>query len=187
MKLLQKIDRHEMLRRWAAGEVYSEFFRPEYEALRGETLALLNSGSRYLESEGIASVLEYKQVLVDSLSLYIHWYSALLEINKSDLDLVYTLQLPGWEKHTGGSYLVADAARNLHDRPELDPRITSIYEALNHKTAVLSGITLLAVDRVGPYVAVEGTGRLTAIYMAQQLEQRGLLPDNQVEVTLGLY
>jgi hypothetical protein len=187
MKLLEKIDRHEVLRRWAVGEVYSEFFNPVCEANREETLSMLLSGSHYLEKEGINNVLEFKQGLVDSISMYINWYRALLEINKSDLDMVYTLQLPGWEKNTYGSFLIADAARNIHQVPYLDNRVTSIYGALKNKEVKLEGITLLAVDKVGPYVAVEGTGRLTSIYMAQQLEHLDLIDQNSVEVTLGIY
>ncbi|WP_090559860.1 hypothetical protein [Pedobacter hartonius] len=187
MKLIEKIDRHEVLRRWAVGEVYSEFFNPLYESNREETLSMLLSGSHYLEREGISNVLEFKQGLVDSISLYINWYRALLEINKSDLDMVYTLQLPGWERNTEGSFLISDAARNIHQVPYLDKRVTSIYTALKNKEVKLEGITLLAVDKVGPYVAVEGTGRLTSIYMAQQLEHLDLIDQNSVEVTLGIY
>lgn len=187
MKLIEKIDRHEVLRRWAVGEVYSQFFNPLYEDNRQTTLTMLLSGSRYLESEGIDNVLEFKQGLVDSISLYINWYRASLEINKSDLDLVYTLQLPGWERNTKGSFMVADAARNIQQLPNLDKRVTGIYGALKNKAVKLEGITLLAVDKIGPYVAVEGTGRLTSIYMAQQLERLDLIDNNQVEITLGLY
>jgi len=187
MKLIEKIDRHEVLRRWAVGEVYSEFFNPLYESSRQETLAMLLSGSKYLEKEGIDNVLELKQGLVDSISLYINWYRATLELNKSDLDLVYTLQLPGWERNTEGSYLIADAARNIQQVPYLDARVTGIYRALKNKEVKLEGITLLAVDKIGPYVAVEGTGRLTSIYMAQRLEHLDIIANNQVEITLGLY
>lgn len=187
MKLIEKIDRHEVLRRWAVGEVYSEFFNPEYESKREETLAMLLSGNTYLEKTGIEEVLELKQGLVDSISLYIHWYKAKLEINKSDLDLVYTLQLPGWERNTGGSFLVADAARNISKVPRCDKRVTAIYNSLKDNKVKLEGITLLAVDKIGPYVAVEGTGRLTSIYIAQQLHHLDLVDKNEVEVTLGLY
>lgn len=187
MKLIEKIDRHEVLRRWAVGEVYSKFFNPEYEEHREETLAMLLSGSKYLEREGIDLVLELKQSLVDSISFYITWYRAFLEINKSDLDLVYTLQLPGWERNTEGSFLISDAAKNIYDVPYLDSRVTGIYRALKNHNVRMDGITLLAVDKIGPYVAVEGTGRLTSIYMAQQLEHMNLLENNQIEVTLGLY
>lgn len=187
MKLIEKIDRHEVLRRWAIGEVYSQFFNPSHESDRQNTLDMLSSGSRYLEREGIDTVLEFKQGLVDSISLYINWYKALLEINKSDLDMIYTLQLPGWERNTEGSYLIADAAKNIQQVPYLDPRVTGIYKALKNKEVKLEGITLLAVDKVGPYVAVEGTGRLTSIYIAQQLDHLDLLDNNQVEITLGLY
>lgn len=187
MKLIEKIDRHEVLRRWAIGEVYSQFFNPSHESDRQNTLDMLSSGSRYMEREGIDTVLEFKQGLVDSISLYINWYKALLEINKSDLDMVYTLQLPGWERNTEGSYLISDAAKNIQQVPYLDPRVTSIYKALKSKEVKLEGITLLAVDKVGPYVAVEGTGRLTSIYIAQQLDHLDLLDNNQVEITLGLY
>ncbi|WP_158799614.1 hypothetical protein [Pedobacter sp. L105] len=187
MKLIEKINRHEVLRRWAVGEVYSEFFNPLYESRREETLAMLLSGNRTQEREGIDHVLELKQGLVDSISLYINWYRAFLEINKSDLDMVYTLQLPGWERNTDGSYLIADAARKIQEVPYLDPRVTGIYGALKNKEVKLEGITLLAVDKIGPYVAVEGTGRLTSIYMAQQLEHLDLIDNNQVEITLGLY
>lgn len=187
MKLIEKIDRHEVLRRWAVGEVYSEFFNPLYESSRQETLAMLLSGSHYLESEGIANVLELKQGLVDSISLYINWYRAYLELNKADLDMVYTLQLPGWARNTEGSYLISDAARNIHEVPLLDARVTGIYRALKNKEVKLDGITLLAVDKVGPYVAIEGTGRLTSIYIAQQLDHLDLIDNNQIEITLGLY
>lgn len=187
MKLIEKIDRHEVLRRWAIGEVYSEFFNPRYESGREETMKMLFSGNRYLEREGIDIVLEFKQSLVDSISLYVKWYKAILEINRSDLDMVYTLQLPGWELNTEGSYLVADAAKNINEMPFLDTRVTGIYNALKDREVKLQGITLLAVDKIGPYVAVEGTGRLTSIYMAQQLNNLDLIKDNQVEVALGLY
>ncbi|WP_442587763.1 hypothetical protein ACSBL2_17095 [Pedobacter sp. AW31-3R] len=187
MKIIERIDRHEVLKRWAIGEVYSEFFNPAYEFYRADTLAKLQSGSRYLESEGIELVLELKQVLVDSLSQYIKWHKAILEINKSDLDMIYTLQLPGWERNTNGSFLIADAARNIHHFPNLDKRVSGIYQALKKNEVKLEGITLLAVDKIGPYVAVEGNGRLTGIYMAQQLSQLHLIPDNQIEITLGLY
>ncbi|CAM4405909.1 hypothetical protein SAMN06265348_11792 [Pedobacter westerhofensis] len=187
MKLIEKINRHEVLRRWAVGEVYSEFFNPVYESSRQETLTMLLSGSHYLEKEGIDHVLELKQGLVDSISLYINWYRAILELNKSDLDMVYTLQLPGWRRNTDGSYLISDAARNISQVPHLDSRVTGIYRALKNKEVKLEGITLLAVDKVGPYVAVEGTGRLTSIYMAQQLDHLDIMDNNEVEVTLGLY
>lgn len=148
---------------------------------------MLLSGSRYLENEGINSVLKFKQGLVDSISLYINWYTAFLELNRSDLDMVYTLQLPGWDRNTKGSFLVSDAARNIKNTPCLDMRVTEIYGALKNKEVKLEGITLLAIDKVGPYVAVEGTGRLTSIYIAQQLDNLNLIDNNQVEVTLGLY
>lgn len=169
------------------GEVNSKFFNPSYESNRQETMSMLLSGSRYLEKEGIENVLEFKQGLVDSISLYINWYKAILEISKSDLDLIYTLQLPGWERNTDGSFLIADAARNIKEVPVLDSRVSSIYKSLKKKEVKLEGITLLAVDKIGPYVAVEGTGRLTSIYIAQQLDNLNLLDNNQVEVTLGLY
>jgi len=187
MKIIEKIDRHEVLRRWAIGEVYSQFFNPVYESSREEVLAMLLSGSRFLEKEGIQNVLEFKQGLVDSISLYIKWYRAFLEINKSDLDMVYTLQLPSWERNTEGTFLVSEAARNIQQIPNLDSRITRIYGALKNKTVKLDGITLLAVDKIGPYVAIEGTGRLTGIYIAQQLDGLDLLESNRVEVSLGIY
>jgi len=187
MKLIEQIDRHEVLKRWAIGEVYSEFFIPLYESQREKTLDMLISGNRYLEQEGIDQVLEVKQSLIDSLSKYIKWYKAILEINKSDLDMVYTLQLPGWERNTGGSYLIADAARKIQKVPYLDKRVAAIYDSLKNKEVKLEGITLLAVDKIGPYVAVEGNGRLTSIYMAQQLEKLDLIDNNQIEITLGLY
>jgi hypothetical protein len=187
MKLIEKIDRHEVLRRWAMGEVDSKFFIPIYETHKEDTLAKLRSGQTHLEQEGIETVLELKQGLVDSISKYINWYRASLEISKSDLDLVYTLQLPGWKRNTGGTFLLADAARNIYDRPKLDPRVHSIFAALKNNCVVMEGITLLAVDKIGPYVVVECTGRLTSIYIAQQIQRENLLKNNQVEVTLGLY
>ncbi|QNK63804.1 hypothetical protein H7F33_04730 [Pedobacter sp. PAMC26386] len=187
MKLIEKIDRHEVLRRWAIGEVHSEFFNPFDEGGREETMQMLLSGSHYLERGGIDMVLEFKQRLVDSISLSVKWYKAILEINKSDLDMIYTLQIPGWERNTEGSFLVADAAKNINAMPLLDPRVTSIYSALQNREVKLQGITLLAVDKIGPYVVVEGAGRLTSIYIAQQLNHLDLIKDNRIEVALGLY
>jgi len=189
MKLIGKIDRHEVLRLWAVGEVHSQFFKPIYESVRTETLFLLQSGNRYLEEEGINNVLEFKQGLIDSISTCIKWYKAILEINKSDLDMVYTLQLPGWQRNTKGTFLVADAARNIQNFPHLDRRVSQIYQSLknNQNTVEMEGITLLAVDKIGPYVVVEGTGRLTSIYIAQQLDRLNIIKNNQIEVTIGLY
>jgi hypothetical protein len=187
MKLIEKIDRHEVLRRWAMGEVDSKFFIPVYETHKEDTLEKLRSGQPKLEREGIAAVLELKQGLVDSISQYINWYRASLEIDKSDLDLVYTLQLSGWQRNTGGTFLLADAARNIYNMPKLDPRVYSIFAALKSKNVVMEGITLLAVDKIGPYVVVEGTGRLTSIYIAQQILRENIIQNNQVEITLGLY
>jgi hypothetical protein len=187
MKIVEKIDRHEVLRRWAVGEVYSSFFHPLAESNRGEMLSLLLSGNKYLENQGIETVLELKQGLVDSISFSIKWYKALLEINKADLDMVYTLQLPGWKRNTKGSYLVADAAERIYKVPNLDSRVAGIYNSLLRKEVTLDGITLLAVDKIGPYVAIEGTGRLTSIYMAQKFEHLTIGDHNTVEVTLGLY
>jgi hypothetical protein len=187
MKLLEKINRHEVLRRWAVGEVYSEFYNPVNDYNRSTTLSKLISGNFSSEQEGINTVLEFKQGLVDSISQHINWYRALLEINKSDLDLIYTLQLPGWKRNTEGSYLISDAARNIRALPRLDSRVTAIYRAYKQQTVKLDGITLLAVDKIGPYVAVEGTGRLTGIYIAQYFDQLEMLPDNHIEVSLGLY
>jgi len=65
--------------------------------------------------------------------------------------------------------------------------VAAIYDSLKNKEVKLEGITLLAVDRIGPYVAVEGNGRLTSIYLAQQLEKLDLIDNNQIEITLGLY
>jgi len=187
MKLIEKIDRHEVLRRWAIGEVYSSFFNPQNESSRGETLAMLLSGNYYLEKLGLENVLELKQGLVDSISIHINWYRAILELRKSDLDMVYTLQLPGWERNTEGSYLISDAARNINDLPTLDPRVTKIFKAFKQQNVEMDGITLLAVDKIGPYVAIEGTGRLTSIYIAQQLNHLNLIKNNQLEISLGLY
>jgi hypothetical protein len=187
MKLLKKIERHDVLKHWAKGEVYSTFFNPLFESERVSAMSYLCSGDHQLEKEAIKAVLEIKQGLIDSISTKINWYRALLEISKSDLDLSYTLQLPGWEKNTKGSYLVSDAARNIHCRPHLDTRVSNIYGSLRKKDVMMEGITLLAVDKIGPYVAIEGTGRLTSLYMLQQIDMIKVLSNNELEISLGLY
>lgn len=189
MKLLEQIDRHEVLRKWAIGEVYSQFFTPENDMPREEVLTMLLSGNREYEKKGIESVLEFKQGLVDSISINIRWFRALLETGKSDLDLIYTLQLPGWKRNTAGSYLISEAARNIQKFPNLDRRVSAIHSAYKAKNVSLDGITLLAVDRIGPYVAVEGTGRLTSIYISKYLEASGNVSGNidKIQVILGLY
>jgi hypothetical protein len=187
MKIIKKIDRHEVMRRWAIGEVYSKFYQPANGINRDDAYQMLKSGQFNLERKAIDNVLTLKQSLVDSISQYINWYRADLEVRRSDLDLIYTLQLPGWEKNSKGSFLVADAANEIRIAPNLDRRVTSIYEALKDNNVEMDGITLLAVDKVGPYVAVEGTGRLTAIYIAESLEKLNILENEKLEVTLGLY
>jgi hypothetical protein len=187
MKLVEEIDRHEVLRKWAIGEVYSRFFNPTEEVTRKKTLEMLQSNNYVLQKEGIDQVLEVKKGLINSMSLYIKWYKAILELTRSDLDLVYTLQLPGWKRNTNGSYLIADAAEMIYKTPKLDNRVNSIYQSFKKNGVCMEGITLLAVDKIGPYVAVEGTGRLTSLYILQQIEQIHILKNNNIEITLGIY
>jgi hypothetical protein len=58
MKLIERIEKQEMLRLWAIGEVYVELLNLENQRAAREVLNLLISGDKKLEKGGIDRVLK---------------------------------------------------------------------------------------------------------------------------------
>lgn len=187
MKLVRQITRHEVFRRWAIGELYSQFFSAPDEMEKRETFAMLTSEVISEEVDAINKVLQFKRELVSSLSPDIKWYSAVLPLKKKEMDLIYTLPGHGWKRYTKGSYELASAAKNLSNHTFRDERIEGILSGLKNREAELSGITLMASHRQGPFVAIEGNGRLTALYILRLLQESDSIAYEEIEVTLGIY
>lgn len=185
MKLIKKITRHEMLKRWAIAELNSEFFNVQNEEGRIKILTFLTSNNIKEEEIGINKVLAFKKDLVEWLPLNLQWFLARLHIVRAEMDLIYTLNVPGWETNTKGTFLISTAALNIMENPSLEPRVTGILDALKKKNVEMKGITLLADRLSGPYTAVEGNGRLTSIYIARILEKTKVLGD-EIEIVLGI-
>ena len=187
MKLVRPITKHEMLRKWAIGELDSQFFNPSGKEQKEETLAMLTSEVISEEVEGINLVLSLKQDLVASLPPDLKWYIAMLTLNKKEMDLIYTMQGEGWEQYSKGSYQLSSAARNLNNHTFRDERIENIINALRNNSIELSGITLVAEGIQGPYFAIEGNGRLTGLYILNLLEENSESLYGEIAITLGIY
>jgi hypothetical protein len=189
MKLIRKIKKHEVLRRWAIAEVYVEYLNSSHLDYPQETLRLLHSNDRTLEEIGINRSLKLHHLsLVDCLPADTSWFLAGLEINKTEFDQLYTLPVIGMAKISGDTYKVSQAAVIIQQNPNLDARITAIRNALklNPEEVHVSGITLLAKDFDGPFTVIEGNGRLISLYSILFLEENNFVPNNQVEVAIGL-
>jgi len=182
MKLLEKTDRKTVLHSWAVGEVNSEFYTPVNDIEREMTIMGLSSDSESIKNAAVSAVLDVKDGLVSSISEYVNWYKAELEIGMCDLNLVYTLQLPVWENLTDSSFLITDAGDLIANGLRFNGKINNILSDIEAGSAELEGITLLAVDKIGPYVCVEGTSRLIAMSMNPSLAVNG-----KIKVNLGLY
>ena len=189
MELIRKIKKHEMLRRWAIGEVYVEYLSSINEEIPQETLRLLNSGSPGLERKGIKRSLKGHHLsLVDCLPSDVSWYLAKMELNQPELNKLYTLPVPELAKITNFTYRVPYAAKIVQNIPSLNTRVTGIIDAFKSDASQvqLSGITFLAKQVEGPYTIIEGNGRTIGLYNTLFLEKIKVIKGNHIEVVLGL-
>lgn len=188
MNIISEIERHEMERRWAIGEVYSKIFHSEDPVLRKETLALLESGDRIKEEEGIRRhQCRNRGIYINSIPQDTEWFLASLPIIESEFRKFKTIKDKNWYKYSDESYLFLDAANHLIKNPCEDTRVTSIIEKLIDRKVEMMGITFISEIKNGSYyIIAEGTARLVAIYYHCILNGVKLFEDNTIEVVLGV-
>ena len=188
MNIIAKIDRHEALRRWAIGEVNSEFFCCKNPAIREETLSLLKSGDRDKEAEGIRRHQKTRGSFIRSIPADTEWSLASFHVVESEFRGLRTIRDNNrWNEYSSGSYLLCDAANYLIKNPYEDrQRVQPIIRELPHGDVNLTGITLWSMTKEGPYIIAEGTARLVAIYYHCILKGLKLFENNTIEVVVGI-
>lgn len=186
MIILRKIDRHEMARRFAIGEVNSGFFFSRDEIDKKKTLQLLTSGDYNLECLGIDNHRRTRGHFVDSLPRDTGWYLAKLRMSEDEFEQLRTVNVDGWVRYTNGSLRLIDAAIFLEANPEADSRVAEVIGACKQGRIELCGITLFGRTTDGPLTVVEGTARLVTLYLTH-VKQRSCPPIlEDVEIALGL-
>lgn len=186
MIILRDIDRHEMARRFAIGEVNSGFFYSADEAERKKTLQLLTSGDYDLECSGIQRHQQTRGGFIDSLPRDTEWHLAKLPMSADEFEKLRTVNVDGWVRYTNGSLRLIDAAIFLEANPQADPRVTEIISACKQGRIELCGVTLFGGTTDGPLTIVEGTARLVSLYLTCVKQRSCPLSLEDVEITLGL-
>lgn len=186
MKIIQEVTFHEMLKRFAIGETYSDFFRST-DGCREEMLRLLKSGDQDQEKTGIHRVLEGRKPLVECLrQCGAEWHLARLPVNIDEFSAIQTFPDSGWNSHSRGTQKLIDAAINLRDAPGTDGRVDKIVSAFKRGGVEMQGITLLGHSVEGPFTVVEGNGRLVAVYLCCVTEQSSPTCQSDIDVVLGI-
>lgn len=178
-----------MLRRWAIGEVHVEYLSSINDEQAQGILKLLYSGDSRLERKGIEkSLKEHHLSLVGLLPPDVKWYLAKMELNKTELNKLYTLPVLELARITNFTYRIPYAAKIVQNLPALNARITGIIDALKSDAnqVQFSGITFLAKQTEGPYTIIEGNGRSIALYNTLILNGIKVIKDQHIEVVLGL-
>lgn len=189
MRIMKAIGRQEMLRLWAIGEVYVELLDPKNQVTATRALELLNSNDTVLEKEGIEMTLKYRhRCLIDFIPKDILWYSAILEVNKSEFNKLNTLPVADLARITNNTFRLAYAANIVMKKPDLNPRVNGIITAMKkgRQGVQFSGITLLAKEVSGPYTILEGNGRLISLYHWEFIEKLKIINNSEIEVVIGL-
>ena len=175
-----------MLRRFAVGEVFSDFYRASNNEHRKATLQLLESGEKSQEIKGIERVLMGRQFLVNSLPRKAKWYLANLPITLAHFSAIQTINDPGWISHSGGTQKLIDAATNLRKAPGTDVRVDAIVAAFKQGNVEMQGITLIGQSEEGPFTIAEGNGRLVSVYLCCLEDQSSPICKSEIEVVLGI-
>lgn len=186
MKILENITEHEMARRFAIGEVHSQFFFSNDESTRQEVLSFLTSGDYDLENRGIEHHWKSRGNFVKSLPTDTEWSIAKLCLSKNDFSQLYTVNRDGWVEYTNNSLRLIDAAIYLQENPDRDPRVSAIISACNQGQIELCGITLFSQTIKGTFTIVEGTGRLVALYLNCVQKNTSPLCKDEIDIVLGL-
>lgn len=186
LRVLRRQSFHEVQRRWALGELQSQFFPSDDREVIAETRGLLESPRRVDQETGLARHRVTRGEYIRSLPADTEWSIARLDCGDPGIGRFRTIDVPGWRRLTGGTLLVADAARAIAETPGLDPRVEGIWESLESDRFESIGLTLIGRGGAGPFTVVEGTGRLVSVYGSRL---RGTLPPGlgtHLEVALGL-
>lgn len=189
MKLIEVIDKHEMLRLWAIGEVYVELLNAENQVIAKEVLTLLNTKDKALERQGIDKILKDQHwSLIGFIPEDTVWYKAILEVNRSEFNKLNTLPVADLARVTNNTFRLAYAANIMIKKTDLNDRISGIINTMKKEKGEvqLSGITLLAKGINGPYTILEGNGRLISLYHFEFIEKIKIIPNGQIEIVLGL-
>ncbi len=188
MKIIREITFHEMLRRFAVGEVRSySFYKAPNDEHRKESLCLLMSGEQDQEHEGIHRVLEGRRSVVNNLlQLRLKYYLANLPITHSQFSVIKTYNDRNWVRYSGGTRKLIDAASYLRDAPGEDNRVDKIISAFKRGDIEMQGITLVKESETGFFTIFEGNARLVAVYLCCVDEQSSPICKSEVEVVLGI-
>jgi hypothetical protein len=186
MYIVREITKHEMVRRFAIGEVYSHFFSQD-EPYRQETLNFLTSGNDELERCGIQRHWGWSRgAFVSSLPNDTEWSLARLRLSEDEFARLRIVNGGGWMRYTDRSLRLVDAAIFLQANPGCDRRVAEIISALNRGQCEMCGITLFSHSLEGPFTIVEGTARLLALYLNCIQKKSTILCTEEIEVVLGL-
>jgi len=186
MKIIREVTYHEMLRRFAVGETYSQFYTPFKKRRREETLRLLQSGDRTQETKGIKRVLKGRKSFIKSFPQNTLWYLAAMPVTVAFFSAIKTVNYSGWLGHSGGSRKLIDAAINLCNKTRKDKRVDAIVSAFKQGTVEMQGITLIAGSEKGPFTVAEGNARLVALYLCCLNGQNNAIGEQQCECVLGI-
>lgn len=187
MNIISEIDRHEALRRWAIGEVKSQFFYSQNPDIQEETLLLLKSGDRDKEAEGIRRHHKKRGCYIGSIPADTKWSSTSFDVVEDKFQGLRTIRDNNkWNEYSSGTYLFCVAANYLIRNPGADQRISSIIRGLPDGNVCLTGITLISDAKEGAYTIAEGTARLVAIYYHCIFKGTKLFANNAIEVSLGI-
>jgi hypothetical protein len=185
MTIIRQASRHEMLLRFAIGEVNSRFaFANRQERLR--TLGLLTSGDPTLEVEGIERQLQQRRAFLDSIPDDTIWSFARLGLSEQDFGRLRTIREDGWINLTGGTQRLVDAADLIGKQPSRDPSIASVVSACKEGRLELRGVTVLTMNDSGPFTIVEGHARLIALYLCCIVSASSPHCSEDLEVVSGL-
>ncbi len=186
MNIVENITEHEMDRRFAIGEVHSQFFFSPDESIIQETLSFLTSGDHELERRGIQRHWRSRGGFVNSLPEDTEWSLAKLRLTENEFVQLHTVNVNGWVSYTSGSLRLIDAAIFLQANPSRDPRVSAIISAFNQGQFEICGITFFGQTIEGPFTIVEGTARLVALYLNCVQKNTSPLCMEEIEVVLGL-
>lgn len=176
-----------MTKRWAIGEVKSQFFYCDDPAVQEETFLLLKSGDPIKEEKGIKRHHICRGYFINSIPSDTKWFLASILIIEDEFSQLRTIKdNNGWNKYSSGSYLFCDAANYLIKNPDVDQRIKSIINRLRDRNIEFTGITFISEKKKKPYIIAEGTARLVAIYYHCILNKVKIFENNAIEVVLGV-
>lgn len=153
------------MRRWALGEVMSQFFHEQSNTYKQETLSFLRSKNEYEISEGIRRHQLTRGLLISLIPKETKWYLAKLPVTESELSKLYTIRGTGWERYSGGTFKLSDTSAFIQRNPTEDMRVAAIISGLEVGIFEPTGITLIGRAETGPYQILEGNGRLVSIYI----------------------